>query len=100
VPHAPTLPGNVLLEIFNFYVVSSYSIDIWHTLVHVCQRWRRYVVFASPRGLDMKLLCTEGRSVTKDAGYLASIAHRPKYPLFLHNVATKCTRPSRFVFGN
>ena len=63
--HAPTLPGDVLLEIFNFYVVSSYSIDIWHTLVHVCQRWRRYVVFASPRRLDMKLLCTEGRSVTK-----------------------------------
>ncbi|KAI0270093.1 hypothetical protein BGY98DRAFT_1012074, partial [Russula aff. rugulosa BPL654] len=28
----------------------------WHTLVHVCQRWR-YLVFASPGHLDLRLEC-------------------------------------------
>ena len=38
--------------------------DAWHTLVHVCQRWRR-VVFASLRRLDLQLLCTNRRPVKK-----------------------------------
>ncbi len=35
----------------------------WHKLVHVCQRWR-YVVFNSPRRLDLRLLCTDWTPVT------------------------------------
>ena len=70
-PHATidTLPDNVLLEIFEFYLgqdnpdrVGYYgqSYDGWQTLVHVCHRWR-CVVFASPRRLDLKLYCTRNR---------------------------------------
>jgi hypothetical protein len=61
------LPDDVLLEIFDFYL--DYNIDgpyqdfdKWHTLVHVCQRWRN-VVFASPRRLDLRLLCRKERPV-------------------------------------
>ena len=35
----------------------SHDEDAWHTLVYVCRRWR-YVVFDSPRRLDLRLLCT------------------------------------------
>jgi hypothetical protein len=59
------LPDNVLLEIFSLY--SSYRIrahkhDAWHTLVHVCRRWRN-VVFASPRRLNLRLCCNASRPV-------------------------------------
>ena len=54
-----TLPDDVLLEIFKFYVDSHqiYLKDTWHTLAHVCRKWR-YVVFASPRWLRLELRCT------------------------------------------
>lgn len=38
--------------------------DNWQVLVHVCQRWR-CLVFASPRGLDLELLCTHRRAARK-----------------------------------
>ncbi len=64
------LPDDVLLEIFDQYVtqlqIYSYRdqhADAWHKLVHVCQRWR-YVVFDSPRRLDLRLLCTDRTPVT------------------------------------
>jgi hypothetical protein len=61
------LPDDVLLEIFDFYVIlpEEYRdyVDAWHKLVHVCQRWR-YVVFNSPRRLDLRLLCTDRTPVT------------------------------------
>ncbi|KAI0292180.1 hypothetical protein BC826DRAFT_454737 [Russula brevipes] len=61
------LPDDVLLEIFDFYLDNKNldwrrNVDEWHTLVHVCQRWRN-VVFASPRRLDLRLLCRKGRPV-------------------------------------
>jgi hypothetical protein len=64
------LPDDVLLEIFDQYVtqlqIYSYRdehADAWHKLVHVCQRWR-YVVFDSPRRLDLRLRCTNRTPVT------------------------------------
>jgi len=51
------LPDDVLLEIFIFYVDGAERIEAWYTLVHVCRRWR-YVVFESPRRLNLRLLCT------------------------------------------
>ena len=51
------LPDDVLLEIFGFYMAPSYEEGAWHTLVHVCRRWR-YVVFDSPRRLNLTILCT------------------------------------------
>src|SRR5205807_326864 len=58
-----TLPDDVLLEIFSIYVdcAASPHEDAWHTLVHVCRRWR-YVVFASPQRLKLQLRCTNKRS--------------------------------------
>ena len=54
------LPDDVLLDIFDFYVVKLYyekgSIEVWQSLVHVCKRWRR-LVFGSPRRLDLRLFC-------------------------------------------
>ena len=67
---AGALPNDVLLEIFAFYldlsqqdhsssssIAHGASLDPWHTLVHVCRRWR-FTVFASPRYLNIRLHCT------------------------------------------
>jgi len=53
------LSEDVLVEIFDFYVdvyhpLSETPPNAWHTLVHVCRRWR-YLVFASPHGLNLRL---------------------------------------------
>ena len=58
------LPCDVLLEIFKFYVDQIHNPDAWHKLVHVCREWRD-VVFASPRWLNLELLCTDRRPVKK-----------------------------------
>jgi hypothetical protein len=58
------LPDDVLLCIFNVYVNESLKTEEWHTLVHVCRRWRT-VVFGSPHHLNLQLLCTSKRPVTK-----------------------------------
>jgi len=41
------------------------SLDAWYKLVHVCQRWR-FVVFASPRRLDLHILCTHENQVEEN----------------------------------
>src|SRR6266566_1783271 len=67
------LPDDVLLEIFDFYVVRYQDLDLdealvgnqdtkrkiesWQSLVHVCRQWRG-LVFASPRRLNLQLWCT------------------------------------------
>ena len=55
------LPNEVLLEIFTSlgcHAAYMYAwLPQWHTLVHVCQRWR-YVVFSSPSRLGLKIICT------------------------------------------
>ena len=64
------LPDDVLLETFEFclgkddpdYLDDGHNYDGWQTLVHVCRRWR-WIVFTSPRRLDLKLYCTRQRSV-------------------------------------
>ena len=75
-----TLPDDVLLEIFDFYsdavadnqppfVAGGRNVplheDFWHTLVHVCRRWR-CIVSASTRRLNLQLLCTERRPVKRN----------------------------------
>jgi hypothetical protein len=57
------LPDEVLLEIFDFYMIihPSYGektrLEAWQSLVHVCRRWR-HLVFGSPRRLNLQLCCT------------------------------------------
>jgi hypothetical protein len=62
------LPDVALLEIFDCYVNQAreeeyeegdpFKIQAWHTLVHVCRKWRA-IVLGSPRRLDLRLLCTD-----------------------------------------
>jgi hypothetical protein len=54
------LPDVALLEIFDFYVnqVLGNADNSWHTLVHVCRKWRS-IVFGSPHRLNLRLSCTE-----------------------------------------
>ncbi|KAH9168539.1 hypothetical protein EDB89DRAFT_2245129 [Lactarius sanguifluus] len=63
-----TLTDDVLLKIFCFYRDGLKEFPDrpwkWHTLVHVCRSWR-HIVFASPRHLDLQLLCTVGTPVRK-----------------------------------
>ncbi|KAI0295422.1 hypothetical protein B0F90DRAFT_1670088 [Multifurca ochricompacta] len=65
-----SLPDDVLLEIFNRHRLSTFPNDQtddmwkWHRLTRVCRRWR-YVIFASPRRLDLRLLCTNGTPVRR-----------------------------------
>ncbi len=66
------LPDDTLVDIFDFY-----RLDVmdpkdqswpWHTLVHVCRRWRA-IIFASPCLLDLRLLCQHGTPVRDGLGY-------------------------------
>ena len=59
-----SLPDDLLLEIFDFNQkicrenrVAPY-VWKWDRLVHVCRRWRQ-LIFASPRRLNLEILCTE-----------------------------------------
>jgi len=72
------LPDEVLLEIFDFYMACppSYREDAWHTLVHVCRRWRS-VVFDSPHRLNLRLLCMNGRLVK-------ALDIWPELPIVIH----------------
>jgi len=59
------LPDDALLEVFKCYVdVWDVLKTKWHTLAHVCRRWR-YVVLASPRHLELQLVYAGRRPVTK-----------------------------------
>jgi hypothetical protein len=64
------LPGEVLLDIFDFYMnmkppYRQKEVDAWQTLVHVSRRWR-CTVFRSPRRLNLRLYCTP-KTPAKDA---------------------------------
>ena len=56
------LSDDDLLNIFHHYLHASPQ--CWHTLTHVCQRWRQ-IVLASPLGLHLRLYCTHGTPVLK-----------------------------------
>jgi len=74
-----TLPDDPLLEVFSFYVEEAYEaynpdgfygiekLEAWCTLVHVCRRWRN-LVFASPRRLNLRLVCTRRKPVREVLG--------------------------------
>ena len=57
-----TLSDDELLCIFDCYVTEAPQLEAWHTLVHVCQRWR-HIVFGSPRGLNLRIACKNNMPV-------------------------------------
>jgi hypothetical protein len=64
-PHATaqTLPDDVLLEIFGYHRLASLRSSTWrwHRLAQVCRKWR-FVVFAYPRRLDLRIVVTYDKS--------------------------------------
>ena len=79
-----SLPNEVLLEIFaslgchaaHIFTGKYAWLPQWHTLVHVCRRWR-YVVFSSPSGSvgSANYLYTQN-PCEGDVGYLAKPSYR------------------------
>ena len=60
-----TLPDDVLLVIFDYYMPVDGGMQgikklekAWQSLVHICHRWRS-IVFGSPRHLKLRLVCQE-----------------------------------------
>lgn len=58
------LSDDALLDIFDFYLNGSRSINEWHTLIHVCPRWRN-IVINSPRRLKLQLECIPRKPLKK-----------------------------------
>jgi hypothetical protein len=87
------LPDDVLLVIFDFCAApyqdlgvllsddTKRNIEWWQSLVHVCRRWR-CLVFASPRRLNLRLLCIPGTSAR-------SLDVWPALPLFIQGRVTE-----------
>jgi hypothetical protein len=76
------LSDDVLLDVFHHYLHASPQ--LWHTLMHVCQKWRR-IVLTSPLGLRLRLYCTYGTPV------LETLDYWPPLPLVVNYGA--CHRP-------
>lgn len=80
------LPDDVLLEIFDCYMVEGLrtqkGVEVWRTLVHVCRRWRS-LVFGSPRNLKLRLVCTYQTPTRKTLGVW------PALPLIIQGHASR-----------
>ena len=82
-----TLPDEVLLEIFTqdrlltlkFPPLGPWK---WQRLAHVCRRWR-FLVFASPRRLELRLYYTYQMPVTQDLSCWPPLPVAIFYPRFL-----------------
>ncbi|KAH9037739.1 hypothetical protein EDB84DRAFT_1560490 [Lactarius hengduanensis] len=84
------LTDNVLVEIFDFCRKDHVQYTAfpvwewqggWHLLVHVCRRWRQ-IIFASPRRLNLEILCTDRTPVRKNLGIWPDIPIVMQYGLY------------------
>ena len=82
-----TLPDDVLLKIFKLFVdamdCNNTASNEWHTLVHVCRRWRN-LAFTSPRGprhLNLQLLFRPHRRSVKEMLDLW-----PEIPIYIDDI--------------
>ena len=73
------LTDNVLLEIFVYCQNNCNYRTAWHSLVHVCRRWRQ-IIFASPNRLDLRILCTYRTPVRNSLGIWPSFPIAIGYP--------------------
>ena len=76
------LSDDILLSIFHHFLHASSR--FWHTLTHVCQKWRQ-IIFESPLGLRLRLHCTYGTPVLKTLGYW------PPFPLVINYGKIHCS---------
>ena len=79
-----SLPDDVLLKIFKSFVdvteIHGFASDEWRTLVHECRRWR-YLVFTSPRHLNLHLLCRPPMRSVKE-----KLDFWPELPIYIHAI--------------
>lgn len=84
------LTDDILLEVFDWYrrtLLEQWTNTWkWVTLVHVCRRWR-YIVFGSPRRLNLWLPCTYGTPVRRRLNCW------PSLPIFIKYWANLEFRP-------
>lgn len=76
------LPDDVLFEIFDLCGIDCESSSYpwrWHTLVHVCRRWRQ-IIFALPLRLELKFVCTPRTRVRELLEFLP-----PSIPIMIRN---------------
>ena len=78
------LPDEILLEIFDCHRLAAQANPSslpwkWHRLAHVCQRWR-FLVFASPRRLDLQLVYTFKSPVRKTLDFWPNLPIAISYP--------------------
>ena len=89
-----TLPDDVLLKIFKFFVDATYcyhyATEDWRTLVQVCRRWRD-LAFTSPRHLNLQLLCRPPRRLVKEM-----LDIWPELPIYVHD----CECPTKEARDN
>src|SRR5713226_7150521 len=85
------IPDVALLEIFGCYANQAREeeedydlnkIEAWHTLVHVCRKWRS-IVFGSPCRLNLRLFCTDKTPVRE------TLAIWPPLPIVLRQFGTR-----------
>ena len=69
------LSDDNLLTIFHHYLHTSPQ--FWHTLMHLCQKWRQ-IIFESPLGLHLQLHCMYGMPVLK------TLAYWPSFPVVVN----------------
>jgi hypothetical protein len=79
------LPDDVLLEIFDFFVIESGWCEVeaenwWRALVHVCRKWRN-VIFGSLHHLDLRLFCSDRTPVRR------MLDVWPPFPIIVHHSA-------------
>jgi F-box-like len=103
------LPEDVLLDIFDYHRLAALDYSLfepweWHRLAHVCRRWR-FVVFASPRRLDLRLVYTYKKPIRKTLDcwpplpisiwYPRLVLYHPLAPTDEHNVLAALEHPDR-----
>jgi hypothetical protein len=98
------LSDDVLLEIFDSFRKGHnpdnspfIPVWLWHILVQVCQRWRQ-LVFASPRRLDLQLLCTNGTPVLENLHFWPPLPIAIHYPY--HRLCTPYDEENIFALLN
>ena len=98
------LPDDVLLMIFDFYLVRyqdpdfselyfklhhvKRKIESWQSLVHVCRRWRG-LVFGSPRRLNLQLCYIPGTSAKKSVWPALPLLVLGSYSNTMYNISQK-----------
>ncbi|KAI9445780.1 hypothetical protein BJY52DRAFT_1194016 [Lactarius psammicola] len=78
---AQTLPDDVLFQIFHCHRLASIRSGPWkwHRLAQVCRRWR-FIVFANPRHLNLRVVSTYNKSIRETPDFWPALPIVIWYP--------------------